>query len=376
MPFLFGLLLFFVFVPKSSAMEVVCNDGYCFLKVTTPEITLIWEHSCMKHLANREWHRARQIKKVIEWQRASRKYLSALPDQLESTRQQLREAEVAKAQAGNAWGCKPPEAKLEMVSMRIGRDPQAQTPVTSSFASNEMNRVSVIASASLLDKQCESPELAWRVFIPKYYAEKEHAGSYDFEHGFTIPEASRGDRGDDFKVELNVNLVCEGDLADNLGVTIGQDDKDQLRQEYIDMKKERVPEREELLACKNTRHFTQDQFNTSQKARGGRYSEILCRILDNLEGVRTAAGEVAMAINSGFRNPYKNGRISGSGRESQHLYGLAADIGLEDFNKDGKTNDDDWHMMAKAAKGSGACVEPDTSTWIHMDWRGTCPPGW
>ena len=43
-----------------------------------------------------------------------------------------------------------------------------------------------------------------------------------------------------------------------------------------------------------------------------------------------------------------------------------------------KSDKEDWHLMADAAKNEGACVEPRAMapTWIHMDWRGTCPNGW
>ena len=84
-----------------------------------------------------------------------------------------------------------------------------------------------------------------------------------------------------------------------------------------------------------------------------------------------------MVINSGFRNPYKQAKVS-KAKESLHMYGLAADIARGDFNGDGKQDNKDWDIMAQAAKQLGACVEPikKAPTWIHMDWRGNCPVGW
>jgi len=49
------------------------DDKAKFPRLTTEEITLIWEHTCMKHLERGEWHQARQNKKVIDWQRANKK---------------------------------------------------------------------------------------------------------------------------------------------------------------------------------------------------------------------------------------------------------------------------------------------------------------
>lgn len=121
-----------------------------------------------------------------------------------------------------------------------------------------------------------------------------------------------------------------------------------------------------------------DDFNTSQKVNGGKYEDTLCKILDKLELIRKASGDIAMIINSGYRNPYKNGQIAGSSRESMHIYGLAVDIAVQDFNEDGKTDKKDWKFLSDEIKRQGACVEPNdmAASWVHMDWRNVCPAGW
>lgn len=129
----------------------------------------------------------------------------------------------------------------------------------------------------------------------------------------------------------------------------------------------------------NTKHFRIEEFNSSQRVNGWKYQYLLSEILDHLEQVRSKAGNIPMKINSGFRNPYKHHNILGAkSKESSHIYGKAADIRLEDFNRDGETNDQDRFIITKPAKVLGACVEPkkNTPTWIHLDWRGACPPNW
>ena len=53
-------------------------------------------------------------------------------------------------------------------------------------------------------------------------------------------------------------------------------------------------------------------------------------MMDRLELVREAMGGLPIAIRSGYRSPAYNKRVGGA-RTSQHLYGKAADIHMEDY---------------------------------------------
>lgn len=159
---------------------------------------------------------------------------------------------------------------------------------------------------------------------------------------------------------------------------IVQDERDQLRQEYVDMGKKTTPKREELTDQGDTPHFAVSEFNSSERVGGGKYEYILNKILAKLEQVRSKAGHIPMTINSGFRNPYKHHiKLGLKTKESPHLYGMATDIRLMDFNQDGKVDDWDRNLLAKAAKALGSCVEPkDNRGRVHIDWRVPCPAGW
>ncbi|MFH0800258.1 MAG: D-Ala-D-Ala carboxypeptidase family metallohydrolase [Pseudomonadota bacterium] len=369
-----SMLFLLFFVLSANAASDVEDE---FVRLTTEQITLIWEHTCMKHMEKGEWHQARQNKKAIDWQRANKKGIDISGKDMPAELQYFEEARIAKAKAGEKWGCNPPEAKLELRLLKIGRDPQIESPITTGFVSSDADAVEVRAAAEIVS-DCDSPRLIWFFSIPKYGANKSYSDEKTISHRQSIPPAPGGDRGKDFNVEVKAELSCKGILADNLNCAVGQDEKDQLRQEYIDMKKAMTPAREDLTSVGNSKHFSFDDFNRSMNASGEKYPYILCRILDRLEAVKVRAGAAPMAINSGFRNPYKNGKTPGSGRESMHIYGLAADIALDDFNEDGKRDEDDWKLMARAARAEGACVEPIAMapSWVHMDWRGTCPNGW
>lgn len=366
-------------------------------------------------------------KAIIEWQSANKSGLSSSPENLAHYKQKLEEAKIAQEKSGDSWGCNPHEAKLALARLIIGQDDQQQ--VAQSFLSNTPASVNISATSSLISPDCEKPQLKWEISIPKYkikrsghveltakdesvsipepvtsglsddetivyvdmskpetweiksptYSLQQHSSNHTgtIKQSLAIPEAPHGDRGSDFAVNLDFELLCNNSLADRLITVINHDDKDQLRQEYVDMKKAEVPKREDLKPNIISRHFTSEKFNSSENVSGNKYENILCKILLQLENVRDRANGAKMIINSGFRNPYKQAKVS-KAKESMHMYGLAADIARGDFNGDGKHDNKDWDIMAQAAKQAGACVEPikRAPTWIHMDWRSDCPIGW
>lgn len=371
-----GLLCISLVLWPDEVHGIYWDKKYKEWVMPNEEYLLVLEHSCIKHMQKGEFRRAREVWQFRSWQAANRKAISG-DEGILRAQPALDAARAAKAQMGEQWHCDPPPARLELALLTIGRDPQTASPITKSFVSTSVDSVEINATATLLS-ECESPALKWHVAIPKYDLSKSYTNEYAISPAMNIPQFPGGNRGAECKVKVNAQLFCKGTFADDFAYNIGQSDQDQLRQEYIDMKKTAVPQREDLVADVHTKHFDLNQFNTSQKAGGGRYDSILCRILPQLEAVRHAAGDVSMHINSGYRNPFKNGNTDGSGRESPHIYGRAADIAMADFNADGKTNKDDRVLMEEAARNAGACIEPwrRTSSWIHMDWRGACPPGW
>ncbi len=415
----------FVIFDQSIAMEIKEDS----LNIPTAEITLIWEHYCMKHMAHSEWHLARLNQKAIEFQKSKMGY-DADPNQFSHFQKKLEEARAAKAGISGSWGCNPPEAKLVFVELKVGQS--SETKISESFISNTDNSVETRA-AVLIDSGCKQPRIEWDTSVQKYGLQHKiseanltaavgsqdmivpssglsgdetvwgciddpgipmwgmrcgyivyevNKDSFNFmselEHTFAIPKAPLGDRADNFKVDVEAKLSCQGALTDTVSATVSQDEKDQLRQEYLDMEKKAIPKREELTDQGDTKHFTVSEFNASQKVSGEKYAYILSRVLEKLETIRSRVSHVLMAIHSGYRNPYKNAKVPGSGKESPHLYGIAVDFEFDDFDWDKEKNHQDREFIFKVAKQVGACIEPEqkTPTWVHLDWRATCPNGW
>ncbi len=92
---------------------------------------------------------------------------------------------------------------------------------------------------------------------------------------------------------------------------------------------------------------------------------------------------VKLNVVSGFRSPSHNGGLSGSASDSRHMYGDAADIGI-DANNDGRLSEIDARLVAAAAEiverkhpelvgGIGLYYNNSGGGWpyVHIDVRGT-----
>jgi hypothetical protein len=93
-------------------------------------------------------------------------------------------------------------------------------------------------------------------------------------------------------------------------------------------------------------------------------------------------GDVTLHVVSGFRSPSHNGGLSGAAQDSRHMYGDAADIGI-DANNDGRLTELDARLVAAAAEvverrypdlvgGIGLYINADGGGWpyVHIDVRG------
>jgi hypothetical protein len=187
-----------------------------------------------------------------------------------------------------------------------------------------------------------------------------------------IPKVSRG-RG--YQV-LNYRIRAIFPLIDRSVYSqwrsIAQNEIDMLRQQYVDMRKNRIPVRGRFINVGATAHFDlREGF-----CRDGRHGYQMWSIMENLEDVRANLGH-PMRINSGYRCPIHNTAVGGS-VESQHMYGTAADVAVKDWDGNGSTDrdrdgiDDDWEQLRDAANAAGVSyIVPYhlSGRWLHMDWR-------
>jgi hypothetical protein len=159
-------------------------------------------------------------------------------------------------------------------------------------------------------------------------------------------------------------LASVGDRATTF--VLEQDPVDTIRQQYIDLAKWHTPSRREFLSGGRSRrgyfHFAEI------RSRDGAPWAVFTA-LDHLDEWRENYG-APLKVNRGYTTPRHNATIKGAAKNSQHLYGTAADI---------DSDASDWHDKRDAAREAGACLEPLAVSGyghVHGDWRQQCPPGW
>lgn len=286
----------------------------------------------------------------------------------------------------------PTERHLLITRLEIGRPPFAWEPPDAnplrrrvySFVTDSPSECRVRAEARLTGGDGASTaahRLRWEIVPPEGFrlpADATLTGpAIDVVLHRPRPVAGAG------PMTITVRVQVEGEpIADHAIAT--QDELDQLRQEYVDLSREGVPERSAFLdevafTEKYGRRFPMLPFsrlNTSQnRAAGGRpyrwilITEALLECLARLH--RTV--DRPLQLTSVYRNPLKQEIVNEPVDESHHQYGRAADIYVWPnwaSPRDGRTvaNAADWLLLANAAWRAGAhWLEPMTLTHVNTD---------
>ncbi|MED4016147.1 D-Ala-D-Ala carboxypeptidase family metallohydrolase [Sutcliffiella cohnii] len=128
----------------------------------------------------------------------------------------------------------------------------------------------------------------------------------------------------------------------------------------------------DLERSNGTKHFNYSEFHSKDGSgfRGGNVSEATVRenvrrMMYKLEAVRVKLGNKPIIVNSGFRSVSHNRNVGGASN-SQHTYGIAADIRVS-----GVSNS----TIQNAAKTSGFSGIYSESSFTHMDSRVEYPYG-
>lgn len=147
----------------------------------------------------------------------------------------------------------------------------------------------------------------------------------------------------------------------------------------------------ELVNLPVTRHLRLGSFVAPDgQTTWPRYAALDRRLLDKLELVfqqlsrwrsDTAAVQLTVSVNSGFRTPWYNRRVPRAARDSRHQLGDAADVVI-DANGDGRITRDDTDLVAAAVEmveqshpdltgGLGVYVSARyRQPYVHIDTRG------
>lgn len=128
----------------------------------------------------------------------------------------------------------------------------------------------------------------------------------------------------------------------------------------------------ELESPNGTKHFSYSEFYSKDGSgfNGGNVSaatvqENVRRMMYKLEAIRVKLGNRPMNVNSGFRSISHNRNVGGASN-SQHTYGIAADISVSGVSTT---------TVRNAAKSSGFSGIYSEGSFTHMDSRVEYPYG-
>ncbi|MBI5300266.1 MAG: hypothetical protein HY877_08275, partial [Deltaproteobacteria bacterium] len=162
---MFSMIILFSLKTMGAMGASLEENTEGFVNVPNDEITLIWEHSCIKHLQKGELRRAREVKGVIDWQRAEKKYVTVGREDMLDIKKHLEEAKLAKAKMGDDWKCNPAPEKLRIVKLKVGMDNNDSMP-PETFVSNNAKNIAIEGKVEVLEN-CKECRVEWKSSFPK-----------------------------------------------------------------------------------------------------------------------------------------------------------------------------------------------------------------
>jgi hypothetical protein len=283
----------------------------------------------------------------------------------------------------------PVAGPLTLVSLEVGPQPWVRVPgrrVIATFTSEDPETLRVMASVRLRPG-LDPASVRWTVSAPLGFVVPVEGKWNGPRLDVTLrrPGGNSAGLGGPLSLTVQAQVSVEGQRH-IVQETVVQDEVDQIRQEYIDLARRRVPERGEFLnaasfaARYGARYpwlrFEHLNWSVNPTTRE-RFSYALIRpeLVVGLDRMRRVSGSVT--INSGYRNPTRQVEVHAPVRESLHQYGYAADLAVPPAAGRSWPNETDWRQLAEVACGAHAkWVEPLTSSspngpgcHVHVDYR-------
>jgi hypothetical protein len=280
---------------------------------------------------------------------------------------------------------------LAITRLRVGAPPFAweghgEGSRLATFVTDSDRRLSVVAWARVQGVPAEA--IRWEVTPPAGFSLP--AGPLPTGPVLRVtlarPDGNPKGGGGPLAIRVRASVARDGRIWE-ARESVTQDERDQMRQEYVDLRRESVPERYRFLdaaqyAERYGRRFPQIRFEelnwSVNPDTGERYRYVIVaeRLLEGLARTR-ARYERPLIFNSGYRNPTRQVEVHAPVKESLHQYGLAADLAVlptQPASPEGETPSSaaDWLAFAQAATLAGASwVEPisESGGHLHVDFR-------
>lgn len=277
-----------------------------------------------------------------------------------------------------------PKIAVEIVGLQVGPEQNVKRlkGFGGTFITNSPDSLEIAADAKVAGHEDLTQAIRWQITPPAKFALPSGAqlsGSH-----LAIKLVRKGGNptgaGPALTFTIKARVEPEGTAAP-ASVFFTQDDRDRLRQEYVDLSRTTVPTRDDLLDegdfyrkfGRKYRGLSFDQLNTSKNpGNGQKYPAIPLTepLLQVIRQTEKAYGR-PLQITSGFRNPVHQEEVHAGVEESHHQYGRAVDLYVPPRSAVGGkmvASEVDWLTLASAAlKGGGAWIEPMADCGVNTD---------
>ncbi|MCC2668331.1 MAG: Carboxypeptidase regulatory-like domain [Armatimonadetes bacterium] len=280
-----------------------------------------------------------------------------------------------------------PAVDFRLLTLRAGEGPYPWSipgRIVRSFVTDDPNSLEIVASAGVKGRPELDAQVEWDVLPPAGFQVPDGATLRGPKLVVRLqrPDGNLNGMGEPLSFTVRARVAAEGRTHVRT-LTVQQDPRDRLRQEYVDLERAYVPARSELLDeeqfkrayGKKHPRVTFAELNWSRiPGREDRYPVILAaeELVRALSAAEVAYGR-ELQVSSGFRNPVRQVEVHGSVAESHHQYGRAADLYVAPDSAQPKTgrnyaSEGDWLRLAAATmRGGGGWVEPMLACHVNTD---------
>ena len=283
-------------------------------------------------------------------------------------------------------------AQLELLSLRVGRSPVKQlTGLGGSFITNTGESLDITAEARVKGRPELAEAISWHLSAPTGFVPEANAQLSGTKLTLRLARNGGNPSGAGGYLALTVGAKVEVDgRALRRSVLLTQDARDRLRQEYVDLERREVPDRDELIDegefyrrfGRRYQSVSFEELNTSRNpATGQKYPAIPLaeELVRTVHRAEKAYGR-PVQVTSGFRNPVRQLEVHAEVEQSHHQYGRAADLYVPPGTfRGGKriASEADWLRLASAAlEAGGSWIEPmlachpnTDQCHVHVDVR-------
>lgn len=287
-------------------------------------------------------------------------------------------------------------SRVQIFVLRAGPGPYpwlVPGRIARTFITNSARSLDLVAAARVKGDPSLSEQVQWEIVPPPGFVVPADAALTGPTLSVRLAREAGNPTGGGgpLSVMVTARVSTEAGVIED-SMTLTQDLRDRLRQEYVDLARAYVPARTKFLDETEFQRLYRRryprvsfaQLNWSrQPGSEERYPVILASesLVGALNEIEKVYGR-PLVVSSGFRNPVRQVEVHAAVEESHHQYGRAADLYVPPDSAPPRTGRSialpgDWLRLAAAAvRGGGSWIEPmldchvnTAGCHVHVDVR-------